>query len=435
MKRYLIRAGYNPAKNYTAKDYLFNARHIIGDNSGNLVYAYGVMNVLKTQDVELDFLYEVDKPELSDDEVQLINETYDAFIIPMADAFREAYIKQLVWWTKLINRLKIPVVVIGIGVRAPYEPDFESSFEYDDAARGFVTSVLNHSSMLGLRGEITGKYLSKLGFKEGTHFTAIGCPSLYTYGDYFTQNREVPTKAQLENGSLLFNGHMVCAPPYLDTISSFILNTIHAIKNHVLVQQITKEFFDMYIGKHLLRTVVNCKTPFTDVEYCKMKKEDRVKFFMDVPSWIDFASDFSLFVGSRIHGCIAAILSGIPYVFLPFNARTRELAEYHHLTSISPLKLNSEKNIMDYLGVLDFNSLEKHHKKNFNHYIDFLKANGLDTIFTEKSKYERGESPLEKSVKKSGELRCIDSLSPLGKLNRIFTANMWKIENKYFPIK
>ncbi len=89
MKRYLLRAGFNPVQSYTAKDYLFNCRHIIGENSGNLVFAYGVMNALKTKDVELDFFYEVDKPELSDEEVQKINATYDAFIMPMADAFRE----------------------------------------------------------------------------------------------------------------------------------------------------------------------------------------------------------------------------------------------------------------------------------------------------------------------------------------------------------
>lgn len=433
MKRYLIRAGFNPLQRYTAKDYLFNARQIIGDNSGNLIYAYGVMNALKTDEVELDFMYEVDKPELSDEEVQQINETYDAFVVPMADAFRDAYIEQLIWYTKLINRLKIPVVVIGIGVRAPYEPNFESSFKFDEAARGFVSSVLDHSSMVGLRGEITGKYLSKLGFKEGIHFTAIGCPSLYTYGDCILIRKNL-VKDQLRDGELLFNAHMTYAPPYLDTITSFTLNTIRAIKRHVLVQQITNEFFDMYVGNYLLRTNVNCKTPFTNLEYITMKKENRVKFFMDVPSWIEFASDFSLFVGSRIHGCVAAILSGIPYVFLPFNARTRELAEYHHLTSISPLELNPQKSVLDYLDILDFNSLEKHHKENFNHYLDFMKVNGLDTIFNKKKRYEIGESPLEKTMKKSEELTCIESLSPLKKLNRILTANIWKVEKKIFPI-
>ena len=435
MKKYLIRAGFDPTKKYTAKDYLLNARHIIGDNSGNLLYAYGVMNVLKTPEVEFDCLYEVDKPELSDEEVSLINETYDAFIVPMADAFREAYIRQLIWYTKLINRLKIPVVVIGIGVRAPYEPDFESSFEFDEAARDFVSSVLNHSSILGLRGELTGKYLKKLGFKEETHFTAIGCPSLYTYGDCFSKHRHSPTESEINEGELLFNAHMTAAPPFLDTISSIILNTIRKTKHHTLVQQLTNEFNDIYIGNHFLRTSIHCRTPFTVEEYSIMKKTDRVKYFFDVPSWIEFAKDFTFFMGCRFHGCVAAILSGIPYVFFPFNARTRELSDYHHLTSITPSELNSRKSIFDYLDNLDFNSLEKHHHENFYHYIDFLKRNDLDNIFREKDKYDIGESPMEKKVKIMGGINCIDALTPLEKLIRIITANMWKIENKLFPME
>lgn len=249
----------------------------------------------------------------------------------------------------------------------------------------------------------------------------------------FYDSRDNPTKDQLREGRLLFNAR-ITRPPYSDTISSFTLNTIHAIKDHVLVQQLTREFFDMYIGNHFFSHPVNFKIPFTELEYNSMKKEDRVRFFMDVPSWIEFASGFSLFVGSRIHGCVAAVLSGIPYVFLPSDARTRELVEYHHLTSISPLDLNPEKSIMDYLDVLDFNSLENHHKENFNHYIGFLKVNGLDTIFTEKRNYERGESPLEQTVKKSGVLSCLESLSPLRKWNRILTVKMWKVKNKFFSI-
>ena len=44
MKRYLVRAGFDPTKHYRPRDLL--KRDYIGGNSGNMMFAYGVMNVL-----------------------------------------------------------------------------------------------------------------------------------------------------------------------------------------------------------------------------------------------------------------------------------------------------------------------------------------------------------------------------------------------------
>ncbi|MGN0180992.1 MAG: polysaccharide pyruvyl transferase family protein, partial [Candidatus Ornithomonoglobus sp.] len=150
MKRYLVRAGFNPLKTYTPYDLLRN--NFIGDNSGNLFFAYGVMNVLRTEDTEIEQTY---KWRFTAEDAAIINERYDAVVLPMADAFREPFINALKGYTDLINRLTIPVVVIGIGLRAPYEPGLNNKFIFDEAAKEFVKAVLDHSAMLGLRGEIT----------------------------------------------------------------------------------------------------------------------------------------------------------------------------------------------------------------------------------------------------------------------------------------
>ena len=178
MKRFLVRAGFCPEKKYCPRDYI--TKNFVGGNTGNLFFAYGVMNVLKTADIEIEQTY---KYRWTKEEAAFINEHYSAFILPLADGFRPDFIEYLDGFTELINTLSIPVYVIGVGLRAPYEPDFRNSFVFDEAVKQFVKAVLNHSSVVGLRGNITGHYLKKLGFREETDFTPIGCPSLYTYGD------------------------------------------------------------------------------------------------------------------------------------------------------------------------------------------------------------------------------------------------------------
>ena len=154
MKRFLIRASFDPYRQYEAKDFILTAH--AGLNSGNLMFAYGVMNALTTDDTIIESTY---KHKWSEKDASEINERYDAFILPMADAFRDDFVPMLVEYTKLIKLLKIPVVVIGIGLRAKIDEAPTIDRPFDANAYNFVKEVLNHSSLIGLRGRNTGKYL------------------------------------------------------------------------------------------------------------------------------------------------------------------------------------------------------------------------------------------------------------------------------------
>ena len=222
-------------------------------------------------------------------------------------------------------------------------------------------------------------------------------------------------------------------------INEFLLNTIDSISDHYLVQQIQTEFKDMYIGKMWLPALFSKRATKTDKmiitgeKLHKLYKEDRVRYFFDIHSWINFMRQFDLFVGNRFHGSVAAVLAGVPHVMIPFNARTRELTEWHHLTSLKPEDIGANTSILDYLDVLDFYSFNKHQKENLLNYISFLEANGLDHIFKNKYSYIAGESPLEKRIsintglavtEHSDIVHCFDSLSVGQKIKRTLVCNL-----------
>ncbi|WP_047596347.1 polysaccharide pyruvyl transferase family protein, partial [Salmonella enterica] len=81
--------------------------------------------------------------------------------------------------TQLIRKLKIPVIVTGVGLRANYEPQLDEGFSFDEDVTNFVKAVLEKSAQIGVRGQITADYLKKLGFNAELDFRVIGCPSLY----------------------------------------------------------------------------------------------------------------------------------------------------------------------------------------------------------------------------------------------------------------
>jgi len=399
------------------------------------MFAYGVMNALKTEDTELDFNYNWS---FTDQEIANINEKYDAYILPLADAFRPGFQRQMKGLTDAINKLKIPVVVIGVAVRADYEPDFNSGFEFDDLAYQFTKSVLDKGTVVGVRGEITARYLSHLGFIPERDFTPIGCPSLYTYG-LATKTRELPSK--IRNLAVNTNGYY-----NIGYINEFLRNTVDAVPGCYLVQQIQAEYRDMYIGKRWIPALLSKRGDKSDKMVIKgaqlqdLYVKDRVRYFFDVPSWINFMRPFDLFVGNRFHGSVAAILAGVPHVMVPFNARTRELTEYHHLTSLKPGEVKEGTSVLDYIDRLDFQSFSAHQEENLHHYTEFLNRNGLRHIFIDRTGYEIGESPLEREMqKKTGKkisdnlkvVHCYGSLNSMEKISRTLSVNLkgFKREN------
>lgn len=64
--------------------------------------------------------------------------------------------------TSFVKKLKIPCYVIGVGLKESYEPDFSQPKPQDEAVKKFVTAVLEKSNCIGVRGELTGKYLETL---------------------------------------------------------------------------------------------------------------------------------------------------------------------------------------------------------------------------------------------------------------------------------
>ena len=387
MNKILVRGGADPFKRYRPRDLLI--KDSLGGNSGNLMFSYGTMNVLNTSKVTCDStLYQ---KKWTAAEIDEINQTYSAFVLPLADAFRADFIPELNCYTDLIRQLKIPCIVNGVGLRAKYEPDRSFSFFFNDDVRRFVREILNHSAMLGLRGETTGDYLKSLGFIPERDYTAIGCPSMYMHG-------MLPENNDPKNGNVAvsLNG---LVPPLLEKLYTDLLASSEDLQ---IIQQRTSELVDLYYGRKLdLSTTppeFARRNIFAAFDYQAMKAAGRVRFFTDVPNWIHYLKPFSLFVGARFHGTVAALLAGVPTTITPFDSRTRELAAYHQIPTITEQDLEKGLSTESLQALADFGQVKKAHEKNFAHYKDFLKRNGLSSIFDEQTDCSFGQSPMEKQI-------------------------------------
>ena len=224
MKKYYMRAAKSPFDNFNAWQTLM--KDPIGGNSGNMLFVHSMFRTLMLDD---NTTIDVNYNQWDLKECEKINETYDAFVIPLANAFRSDFLG----WDKMIpfiEKLKIPCIVTGVGVQMDYEPDFNRSYSFDEDAKLFCKKVLEKSASIGVRGEITAKYLENLGFKN--HIRIIGCPSMYMNGNNYKITKFVDTLTY--ESKISFNGQKNVPK----TCGIFLKKVLSNLKNIILLVRV-----------------------------------------------------------------------------------------------------------------------------------------------------------------------------------------------------
>lgn len=108
--------------------------------------------------------------------------------------------------------------------------------------------------------------------------------------------------------------------------------------------------------------------------------ENRMRMFINVPSWINFLSKMDFGVGSCIHGSIASILAGNPTLLFAADSRVRELAAYHQIPMKKMEDINDTTNLKSVYEEMDFSMVLKGHKNRYQIFKNFFKRNKVPTV-------------------------------------------------------
>lgn len=167
MTRILLRAAQDPAAVLKP----MRSAERMGANAGNLLYANGVVRSLAAHSNRLETgafdAHLVDRESW----IRKINQRYDHYVVPLANAFRYKNGTSLEAMTALVRGLDIPVTVVGVGAQATITagseealtirmgktggrklPSAADSARHDDRVRDFVEAVLEKSASFGVRG-------------------------------------------------------------------------------------------------------------------------------------------------------------------------------------------------------------------------------------------------------------------------------------------
>ena len=358
--RYLMRLGKTPFD--VVDPFLTLDRNLLGTNSGNLIYGAVAHKLFSTKDTEVDANYY----RINAGMAAAVNDEYDGFILPLANAFRPEFEGQLLRTTQFLERLTIPFVMLSGGAQLPLDGDPAALKAMEPTVKRFARAVLNGSSALSVRGEMTADYLVSLGFKD---VVVVGCPSLALHGP----GHRIEVPAALEPGApIAYN---------VETKDPFGGDVVEDAERHYAATYIAQEHgtlelmlwaSDPYAATDQRLPLERSHPQFTGA---------RAELFIDAYPWLDRLSAMSFSFGARAHGNIAAILAGTPAVMLTHDSRTLELARHHGIPSLVRGTDPDPTSVQELYSHADFTEFNRGHAERFETLSRFIHDNGFEHIF------------------------------------------------------
>lgn len=363
-QRILLRALKDPFRVFSPEETFEQNR--LGDNSGNLIFSHAAYKLLATSNTEITTRF---RPKSYDP--QKINETQDVFVVPLANAFRRSYVNGLRALTQVIEKLTIPVVVLGVGVQTDVHGDREYLRPIDDAVKAFCRAVLDRSHTIGVRGEVTEDYLRTLGFSA---VEQIGCPSMFLHGDSLRIEKSKAALGPQDRVAMTIS-------PYVSSMASVVANHHQKYPNLRYIPQDLQTLGTLLYGD--ARDSRGKVSPIPIHTSHPLFVEDKVRMFVDPSTWMDYLSGFDFNFGTRIHGTIAALLAGTPGFLFAHDSRTLELARYFDIPHRIMDGLPSDVDAADLYAEADYTALNEGHKARFETMIRFLTKHDLGNTFAD----------------------------------------------------
>lgn len=330
-------------------------------NFGNKVWLQAIMSEIYAPDNTYEFGYD----NLSAD---YINQNFDCVLCPLANCFHEGWIPYLKKRASHIKQLKIPVYVIACGVQAKSYDDLNNLVEATkEPATEFITSVYNTGGEFALRGYFTAEYFKKLGFNNAV---VTGCPSAFQMGRELCITEKKVNKNEFVaaiNGSFklpitdkdIKNSDFICQ----DIYGKFLYDPEYFISNPFTLKRILK-----YVKRG-------------DYNFVRALANNKIKLFADTPQWMSYyvSNNISFSFGTRIHGTIMPILSGVPSMCVSRDAKTREMVEFFDIPHILDNNDTQKKSLYEWYCETDYNKFNQNFAKRYDDFEAFLNKCGLIT--------------------------------------------------------
>ncbi len=332
-----------------------------GNNTGNLLFAEALYQVVGNAQRAT---YHFHKDQIDQSDVVVVAAAN--WINPYGD------------FSSLAERLKSfgkPVVLVGIGIQVAEGEEPSVS----PGTRSLLDLAAETSAMISVRGHRTAEVLAGWGYGN---VMATGCPSLLLAAGHFPSHAGTP-RPSVANTVLMGTRHLL-GP------TSAAQNGIYrfAYRNGIdMIMQ--SELADMYFIEDVPPDTVTSGMTKPILAACygdpgigriRTYLRDHGKVFFHARGWRSYLQGKEYVISSRIHGTIAAILSGCRGLLLNHDPRTAELAEIMGIPTarLGDLHKLDFNRLAELVKATDFDLTRRTFPAYHERFSDFFARNGIE---------------------------------------------------------
>lgn len=223
----------------------------------------------------------------------------------------------------------VQLLVIGLGIQLGLNDRIDEFISEIIKNKGTIRALKilsEHSKIIGVRGNITGECLDKIGIHN---WKVIGCPSFYEYYRHYG-------KKKIKKSSLSHVAINVTPGQFGEhRLIEYGIRT----KCDYILQAMSDMPLVLWESRPLEERHLQQKFPGID-NISTIDVENYIKecghIFYTRKDWSDYLlnNEVSFSIGSRFHGNMMAFTNGIPALWIMHDARTRELIEAMNLPHI-----------------------------------------------------------------------------------------------------
>lgn len=336
----------------------------INTNTGNYMFTETVYRNIDADVEWVGFSFDPDQ----------VNDNYDAVVIPAANWFNSS--SDFTNLLARLERVKLPITCMGMGAQA--DSTSARSIAVSPSAKRLAEFLSHKNYAISVRGEFTQAILAD----HGVHNTVVtGCPSLYMdVAQHETSN---------PSGGIVLQGTRYVMSPNLlrsESIDNKIFRAAGRHGHDIVYQSerlelsymdsSRKDDWEHDVEKSGLPQLYGLDTAADMRNY--LDKHGRA--FTDLDTWAAYLQTKAGVIGTRLHGTILALNSGVPAVLIPHDSRTQELADFACLPTAKPTQIFREGDGAVQMPADLGAQLARYRRvrdTNRDIYVDFLAKNGL----------------------------------------------------------
>lgn len=274
-----------------------------------------------------------------------------------------------------LEKVKLDVVVMGIGIQAPSI----AKLPKNKHAKRLGKLLGERSKVVGVRGQITADFLEQLGVHN---LQIVGCPSILRHNTIDLRLDKAEWSQLKSFGFSLTRYYGVLYqrdPATFIAVQSRLIKELNALGRVGIITQVEKEekayaYRDpdgMREAEEQLRRV-----GWFDEEMERIYKTRSV-FFGTRPSDYDMqVRNFDVILGTRLHANAMAVACGVPAITITFDLRVEEIYDFWRLPTI-PVEEAANLSAREIYERADFEPFNNRIGFVYSNFREFLEANDV----------------------------------------------------------